>query len=303
MPLRVKKSTTTSRPDTLRLRNDYGQAVIEYTLMLVISVSFVLALSMQIFKPFGEFISNYMGKYVGCLLEYGELPTLGSELPSGPDDDSECNKKFAPASAATGRPPQNGSGDSGEGNSSNSKSSSANASNSSDSKDGSSSSSGGSSGTFAGSASRGGGNNIFNNRRPSMGIDSGSNGGTSGKVIEIALDGGGTSTFFKTSSGGGYGRQMEKSRYIAISGLTESEKKKIQKKAEGGARLSVSSDGIAPAPKKTTIKKPEIKTVIPEDEPFTIGNFMRYLLIAAIVIALIVFLGGQALQMSKSFEK
>lgn len=301
MPLRVKKSTTTSRPDTLRLRNNHGQAVIEYTLMLVISVSFVLALSMQIFKPFGEFISNYMGKYVGCLLEYGELPTLGSELPSGPDDDSECNKKFAPASATNGRPPRDSRGDSGEGNSSNSKSS-ASASNSSDSKDGTSSSEG-SSGTHAGSASRGGGNNIMYNRRPSTGIDGGSGGGPSGKVIEIALDGGGTSTFFKTSSGGGYGRQVEKSRYIPISGLTEAEKKKIQKKAEGGARLSVSSEGLGPAPKKTAVKKPEVKTVIPEDEPLTIGNFMRYLLIAAIIIALIVFLGGQALQMSKSFEK
>lgn len=303
MPLRVKKSTTTSRPDTLRLPNNYGQAVIEYTLMLVVTVSFVLALSMQIFKPFGEFISNYMGKYVGCLLEYGELPTLGSELPSGPDDDSECNKKFAPASAANGRPPRDSRGEGGEGNSSSSKSSSASTSNSSDdSKDGPSSS-GVNSGTYAGSASRGGGNNIIYNRRPSTGIDGGSSGGPSGKVIEIALDGGGTSTFFKTSSGGSYGRQMEKSRYIPISGLTESEKMKLQKKAEGGARLSVPSEGLAPAPKKTAVKKPEVKTIIPEDEPLTIGNFMRYILIAAIVIALIVFLGGQALQMSKSFEK
>ncbi len=93
MPLRVKK-TPLSRLGSFRLRNNQGQALIEYVLMLVIIVSLVLMLMTQIFKPFGDFIQSYMGSYVGCLLEYGELPSLGYPEPSEVDDDSECNKKF-----------------------------------------------------------------------------------------------------------------------------------------------------------------------------------------------------------------
>ncbi|MGZ3774924.1 MAG: hypothetical protein ACXVCY_01185 [Pseudobdellovibrionaceae bacterium] len=294
----MKKSKTTSRPEADPLKNNYGQAAIEYVLMLVISVSLVLALSMQIFKPFGDFISNYMGKYVGCLLEYGELPTLGSSLPSGPDEDTECDKKFAPASLANGRPPS--TKESGSSRGSNSSSSSSASSDSSG--DSSSSSKGNSSGTHAGSASRGGSSNIFANRRPSSGIDGGAD-KANGKVIEIALDGKGSNSFFKGSSGNAYTPSSQKSIYVPLTGLSEEEKKKIKKKTEGGSRMIATADGLAASPKKIAVKKPQIKTVIPDDEPMTIGNFMRYLLIAAIVIALLVFIGGQALQMSKNFEK
>ena len=38
------------------------------------------------------------------------------------------------------------------------------------------------------------------------------------------------------------------------------------------------------------------------DEPFSIGNFFRLLIIAAIIIALVVLLGGQALQISKGSD-
>ncbi|MDC0980433.1 hypothetical protein OAQ84_01720, partial [Bdellovibrionales bacterium] len=38
------------------------------------------------------------------------------------------------------------------------------------------------------------------------------------------------------------------------------------------------------------------------DEPLTFGNFLRYLIIAAIIIALIIFIGGQALQLGKGME-
>lgn len=296
MPVRVKNSTitsrlVTSRPIAFGVKGNRGQAVIEYTLMLIISVALVLALSTQLFRPFGEFVSNYMGKYVGCLLEYGELPTLGYDKPSGPDEDSECNKKFVAATARGGRSPaDNGGG-------------SANSKSSLSSKDSSGSSGGGSSSTYAGSASRRGGNDIFGSRRPASGTD-GIGNKDGGKVIEISLDGGGGSgSFFKGSGSGRYRGPSQKTTSIPMTALTENEKKKLKKKKEGDSKIAITSEGLGPAPKKIMVKKPEVKSVIPEDEPITIGNFMRYLLIAAIIIALIVFLGGQALQMSKSFEK
>lgn len=39
-----------------------------------------------------------------------------------------------------------------------------------------------------------------------------------------------------------------------------------------------------------------------EDEEMTFGNFLRIIIIAGILIALFVLLGGQALQLSKSWE-
>ncbi|KYG68904.1 hypothetical protein AZI87_06670 [Bdellovibrio bacteriovorus] len=288
MLVRVKKSQFTSR-----LGNKQGQAVIEYVLMLVITVSLILMLANQIFKPFGQFVDNYMGKYVACLLEYGELPTLGSDTPSVVDEDSECDKKFQPGTLANGRPPGsgNGNGSSGDG------SSSKNNSGSSSSSDGGS---GGSGGTYAGSSSRRGGSYMNRGRRPSSGVETGGNSQGGGKVVEIALDNGGNGGFFRASNGGRYVAPQRKRMSVGISGLTEAERKKLEKKADGTGGRIVAGESVKPPPKKILVKKPEIKTTAQEDEPMTIGNFIRYLFIAALVIALVIFIGGQALQMSKS---
>ena len=123
-------------------------------------------------------------------------------------------------------------------------------------------------------------------------------------MIEIALDGNGAGGFFKGSTGGGYTPPARKVRAVGITGLSEDEKKKLAKKADGGNKVIKLSDGRMPASKKSLVKKPEAKAAIEaDDEPMTIGNFIRFLFIAALVIALLLFIGGQALQMSKSFEK
>lgn len=295
MRQRVKKSTTISR-----LENKEGQAAIEYVLMLVVSVAMVLALAMQIFTPFSQFISNYMGTYVGCLLEYGELPTLGGDNQSGPDDDSECNRKFVPATVSKGRPPINSSASSSGGSSKSSSSSASNKSSSSSTND----SGGGKSSeaTHAGSESRGGSSNILHNKRPAFGAESGF-ASPGGKIVEITLDNKAPS-HFNSKNLGTSAVNSDKTKSIGLTGLTEAEKEKLEKKSSSGGRLTVASDGIGVSPKKTLVKKPEVKpTTKDQEEPFTIGSFMRYLLIAAIVIALFIFIGGQALQMSKSFEK
>ncbi|WP_291516141.1 hypothetical protein [Bdellovibrio sp. ArHS] len=285
----MKKSQFTSR-----LGNNQGQAVIEYVLMLVITVSLILMLANQIFKPFGQFVDNYMGKYVACLLEYGELPSLGSDTPSVVDEDSECDKKFQPGTLSGGRPPNgNGSDGSSGSNSANKNSSSGSSS------DGSS---GGSGGTYAGSASRRGGSSYMGRgRRPSSGVETGGNSAQAGgKVVEIALDNGGNGGFFRSSNGGRYIAPQRKRMSVGISGLTETERKKLEKKADGTGGRIVTGESFNPPPKKTLVKKPEVKTAVQEEAPMTIGNFIRYLFIAALVIALVIFIGGQALQMSKS---
>ncbi|MEN0057658.1 MAG: hypothetical protein AAGB31_02395 [Bdellovibrio sp.] len=140
------------------------------------------------------------------------------------------------------------------------------------------------------------------NRRGSSGVESG--GKNSEKVVEIALEGGGSGGFFRTNSGSrrsvGVTRKVSS---VPLSAFSEDEQKKLQKKNESGGSVVITGENFAPAPKKIPVKKPEVKVLPEEDKPITIGNFIRYLFIAALIIALVIFIGGQALQMSKSFEK
>lgn len=293
---RVKNSTKTSRPGTLPALNKKGQAMIEYVLLMIITVSIVLALISQIFKPFGDFIDSYMGSYVGCLLEYGELPTLGSNDPALADEDSECNKKFAPGSLAKGRPPRgNGNGDDGgqDGN---------NANRDRQGSEGDSGNSSGGGGTYAGSSSRRGSSLINGRRRGGTGVEQSAK-ASGGKVVEIAVDGNAGGSYFNSNNNSNKINITKKTRAIGLSGLTEEERSRLKKKAGVTAAPMVVTGGIAPEPKKMIVKKPIPEMKREEEKPITIGGFIRYLFIAALVIALVIFIGGQALQYSKSAEK
>ncbi|MNK85018.1 hypothetical protein D3C87_1048860 [compost metagenome] len=293
MPLRVKKSKSSTGPETLLFRrggvaSNSGQALIEYVLILIITVSLILALIAQVFKPMQTFVQSYMGDYVQCLLETGELPSFG--YADAAINDESCAAKFGAASWNNNATPGSGSG------SGTDKSTTPASASSSDS---SSSSSGNS--TYAGSSSRNGRSYFSSPRSAPRGVG---DGGGNSKVIEIALDGGGAGGFFKGSTGGGYTAPARKVRAVGMSGFSEEERKKLAKKAEGTGKMIRLSDGRMPASKKTAVKKPEAKPdFVADDEPMTIGNFIRFLFIAALVIALLLFIGGQALQMSKSFEK
>lgn len=299
MLARVKKSQFRSRlTDNRPLQK--GQAIIEYMLILVVTVSLVMLLMNYMFKPFGEFIQRYMGDYVACLLDYGELPTLGHDVESIVDSDSECDKKFKPASIADGRPQKEGSGGSSSSNRDPAgRGEGAEGSGGSSGSGGDSGGSGG--GSYAGSSSRGRSSRMNLGRRPSRGVESGSNEMAAGKVVEITLDNGGGGGFFRSSSNNSAAvRRARKETYVGIAGLSESERKKLEKKAEGTSRMVTVGQGMEPPPKKTTVKPPEPKAAVQsEDESFTIGGFVRYLFIAAIVIALLLLIGGQAMQMSK----
>lgn len=281
MSVTVKKT-----PSLSRLRNKQGQSIIEYTLILLVTVSILLLLMQVMFKPFGEFISNYMGKYTACLLEYGELPSMGSET-NPVDEDSECNKQFQAASWEKGRPPapSNGPTSSTTGKTTVTRRSET--------------AGGGSS--YAGSSSRGGGSNIRIGRRPSSGVEGGGRGKNS-KVIEISLENNGSGGFFRSTRGESWNVTNQRTRSVGLTGLTDAEKKELAKKADGTAGMIKTGETITPPQKKLLVKPPPKEIEREPEKPFTLGNFIRILFIAAIVIALVVFIGGQALQMSKSSE-
>ncbi|WP_413576335.1 hypothetical protein ACLVWU_18305 [Bdellovibrio sp. HCB290] len=273
------------------LKSNRGQAVIEYVLILVITVSLILMLITQIFKPFQAFVQSFTGDYFACLLEKGELPVLG-----GDNSDLECKFSFQNVSSEFKNNPSSSKSNSGDSESSSKPPKESSAS--------SSSSSGSSGSSYAGSRSRSGGSGrISRARAPTSGIDSSSEQG--GKVVEIALEGGGAGGYFKSNNGGYSVQTGRRVASVPISGLTEDERKKLEKKANGGGKTTVvQNDGFAPPKKKTAVKKPEPKLELPpEEKAVTFGNFIRWLFIAALIIALVIFLGGQALQFSKSGEK
>lgn len=84
------------------LLSDSGQAVIEYLLILVVTVGITLGVVLQFNKAFQTFADNYFGNYLACLLETGELPSLGLD---GPDNVGICNEEFQAFSFTAGRPP------------------------------------------------------------------------------------------------------------------------------------------------------------------------------------------------------
>ena len=137
-------------------------------------------------------------------------------------------------------------------------------------------------------------------RKAASGLDGRSAAG-GGKVVEITLESGANDGFFKSNSNLRTANSGRGTKSIAITGVTEQELKKMERTANGGSRISV-GEGVKPAVKKTVVKKPASVATPEADEPMTIGNFIRYLFIAALIFALIVFIGGQALRMSKSSD-
>lgn len=274
------------------LFNQRGQALVEYVLLLIVTVSILLALIYQIFKPMQAFVKSYMGDYVQCLLETGELPSLGNEASAALLADEGCDSKFDAATLAGGRPPKSNS-------SAGSTQSSSNqgASSESDSGEG-----GGGGTSSASTSSRSSGNNLLiDSMRKKTGTETPVD--ASGKVTEVPLAEGTKFYNRKDSYSQDYVTQNSKRTYVGIAGPTEEEKKKQMRK-EGNRRVVASGDDFGSPPKKTVVKPPPSKPIVEaEDTPLTFGNFFRFLLIAAIIIALIVVLGSQALKIAKSQEK
>ena len=307
--------------------NQKGQGMIEYILLLVITVSMILLALANIFKPLQGFMQNYMGTYVACLLSSGELPSIRTEN-TLKDSDPKCSYSVTFGQAGGG-----GSGPGGGGNPTtnpggnnnpndpnnpnNNGNNGANGKNGKDSKNSSSNGSdvngngngGGSGGnSYAGSRSRrsGFGKSAFL-RRNSDGSNGESDGmaGDGNKKYVNNLDRNKDDRFFRsqqrrTQLGGRNGRG------IAISGLTEEEQQKIERKIQSEARVVPKSSEEFSVPAKKTILKPpsekEKKKLEEKEQGFTLGNFFKYVLIAVVLLLILVLGGGQAFEMSKTMD-
>lgn len=260
-----------------------GQATLEITLLIVVAVGLLLLFSAKIYTPMGQFTKAYMGDYLACLLDYGVLPQLGSE-------DDICLEfktiKNNPLSAGNSKGPIGSSSSSGSSGANSGKRPSPEQLNLRQSRSGGSSQSAQNSSRFP----------------QGVGADAATN---NEKITELE----------EINKGNGYYRirrssssSVQQGRIVGsvnIDQLSIVEKEKIKRKAERAKSVVIMEQGQdGRNVKKLLIKPPDKKSQIEEkEEPWGFGKLIRMLIIAAIILAILLFILGQAVQISKAWEK
>jgi hypothetical protein len=259
-----------------------GQAVTEYLLILVIVVGIALGVIYQLSGAFRKYVENYFGEYVACLLETGELPGLGG---GGGATAEGCSGLFEPFSLKNGRPLIASNGD-GAGGKNGGKSRSVNPRTSRPTSSSRVTNTRNSSPT----AERGSmsGNNS-NGVVASLGNKNGSRGKGGGR------DSSGSLITLRRSQQQANGQFHLDGRF----GMKGDEKQsgKAQKKLDAKSAKSSSPRQIA-----FTITDPRKMAKMNEDKPIELGlgDYLRYLIIAAIIIAIVIVLGGQLMQVRRN---
>ncbi len=271
------------------LRNERGQGIIEYILILVVTCVLILVGLYSLNSAFKKWANNYFGNYIACLLESGELPNISG----GGGDGGICNDIFQPFSLAEGRrlssnytPPESnptrtpgtterrGSGGSGG-----------------YSRGGGSGGGGGAGGggSFSGGTSFGKGsrNKPAGARKVSSAAYTGSTG---------ASDYGSNGSGRRSKISAGLKKRLDNKFAF------DEERERRQKRTIASSLRRSGEDGTKAPPiriKREAVKK---KTDAGVDGGLSLPDFLKYLIIAGIIIALFVLLGGQGLQINKSME-
>lgn len=279
-----------NRDETQILRSQSGQAVVEYILILVVVVGLILGGVYQFNDAFKVWANNYFGDYLTCLLETGELPIIDA----APGDSGICNQLFKTFSLADGRPLGTKPGDGGGGGSESGKSKSSDAG-------------GAKEGAYSGGGGSGSGSSGSNSKMSShFGGQS-----SAGSVVQKNGKGGDKDSYTGSTAAGSYGspggggggskgnpqvRQRIDNRFAF-----EEEKEERQKAKSSSTSRATASEAQAKSRIKMHARELK-KNTLEQDKPFTFGNFLRFIIMAAIIIALVVFIGGQMLQVGKSME-
>jgi len=256
------------------LNSQSGQAIVEYILILVAVVGIILGTVYQFNDSFRNWAQSYFGDYIACLLETGELPSIDGS----PGDVGTCGQLLNKFTGQEGKPLLTGTDGSG---------------NSSAGRGAATSEAAGGSGS--GSSHLG------------FGGSSGSSSSTSGSGDKIHKTPTYTGSTATSNYGGDYGRlnrQLDTGVRYRLDNRYAFEDEHEQKQT---ARTPLASKTIADqsrSPARIRIRNKALATgpTADADSSFTIGSFLRFLVIAAIVIGLIIFLGGQVLQVSKSMD-
>jgi hypothetical protein len=267
-----------------------GQAMVEYILVVFVSVIIVGTLVSKMYKPLDQFIGSIMGTYVACLLETGELPKFGTS-----EESSEC-KFFIP---------QGEDSETAEQRRQNERQQSSNQKNKIDNDADKANPSGSRRSSYAGPGSSRGNRFLLNppGGRGSQGLDAAG----AERKLEIALDGGGAGSYFGSRNSSGQAGYRRRDRYIAFVGTaSELTIKNNQPKDRATLNTARSEAPEATKQRKIAMIKPATKDkkfVEEQSQGLDISQIVKIILIAGIIIIIVVLLGGQALQLSKSWQK
>jgi len=267
-----------------RLCNQAGQGALEYILLLSVISLIALGAIFQLNSAFGSYAQDYFVNYLSCLLETGELPSLGTaSIASG-----ECNAQFEAFSLSRGRPLIDSSNNGGSG--------------------------GGGSGSQPSNSSRSFG------RRGSPSTQS-RGGGTPN--AEFAVNNSGRPS--QQSGGGGASRKAKKKSESEAFGSSRQRRRRqratsrtgvpsaflVSKSREAAAavrtvalkKTAVSDLNLRKAVLKKSLEKPKPPKEFTLEAEWGFSTYIRFFMIAGIIIALGVLLGGQIMQLRKNWEK
>ena len=306
-----------------------GQAAVEYVLLLVVIISMVMA-AKGLFTGANTFINSYVGDYFVCLMDHGELPAQGISNSAPPgvtaldlkqheDQSSKCKAKFSIANGATLTGGTGGtSGSSANSNANGNKSSSNKAA---DKKSATNANANSNTSTIksknknksAYNDSSGNGSSPYDNGTINK-SDSGRNtadgdAGLSSKTKIIGEgdeEGSGRGTFGSRNSDRSQ-RRPDRYRAIASGKLFD----EIEKNSKSESRKPMSKsiakasvdEGYRPGPRKNAFTPPERKPTAASDdiEPeMGFAGMLKWLVIAGMAVAILVFFGGQIMNYSNS---
>lgn len=301
-----------------------GQASLEMILLLVIGMLITLGLVYRFNTAFKKYTIDMYGTYYRCLLETGELPGVGSVCKDKKSRFDIANGraliKNSPGSGGGGGSGGSGGGGSGgsggsgggggKGGSGGSGSSGNQANNGNDSGGGSSDSGGSSEAVGGSSRSSGGGSgSVIGRLRGLQKPRSTAVGSTANLSKEDLNNSGGdplSTNAGSRSSSDGLRRVATKMDFKMDGGQYMREETATTTSVTASPMKKNVAAGDSLRPRKTveeTNRKPAGDLKEDKGGGLEFGRLFKFFIILAIIVAILVFLGGQVLQISKSGEK
>ncbi len=290
------------------LKNQRGQSIVEYILLVVVILTIAYGLGKHFFQPLQKFGASVFTSTIACALEYGQLP---AEITA----EEGCSASLQATAMTGGKGGAGGASSNGKGGSSSSNSGGKNSSDSAtkaskskngDEGGGGSTSSSGSSDVGENGSSRGSGGSpttiISRKGTLQLGKSPGAEANKSASN-EIVYDSSGSDGDVNYAPGGSRGRRR-KPIYKPVKGEFVDElwlrKKKEKIVDKGGGRSVASTGGEEGKPKKLIINtKRDLKKAETQEANWDMSKMLRMALIILMIIAILIFVLFQVSQIRK----